>query len=183
MEGNIIGESIIFKDCYTGTDFENKTLDFLRLAGLKAERTGGANDGGIDIVASVNIQGAEYSYFIQCKYYNKPLGKHPIQEAYTGAAFYNNIGKPVVITNNEVTFTSSRTSPHIRRHRPRRPPRRNPQSRRSPPPRRNRSRSPAQTQMSPPPSCPCWRAPTSPRTRFGTSSPRRATSPRIPPGP
>lgn len=106
MEENIITESIIFKGCYTGTDFENKTLDFLRLAGLTAKKTGGANDGGIDIVASANIQGVEYSYYIQCKYYNKPLGKNPIQEAYSGAAFYDNIGKPVVITNNEVTFNA-----------------------------------------------------------------------------
>lgn len=106
MSENIITEDIIFSNCRTGTDFENKTLDFLRLAGLTAQKTGGANDGGIDIVASLNIQGTEYSYYIQCKYYNKPLGKNPIQEVYTGAAFYNNIGKPVVITNNEVTISA-----------------------------------------------------------------------------
>lgn len=104
MSKDLINEDIIFNNCRTGIDFENKTLDFLRLAGLTANRTGGANDGGIDIVASVNIQSIEYSYYIQCKYYNKPLGKSPIQEVYTGCAFYDNIGKPVVITNNEVTF-------------------------------------------------------------------------------
>ena len=106
MSENIITEDIIFSNCRTGTDFENKTLDLLRLAGLIANKTGGANDGGIDIVASVNIQGVEYSYYIQCKYYNKPLGKNPIQEVYSGAAFYGNVGKPVVITNNEVTFNA-----------------------------------------------------------------------------
>ena len=106
MSENIITEDIIFSNCRTGTDFENKTLDFLRLAGLTANKTGGANDGGIDIVASVNIQETEYSYYIQCKYYNKPLGKNPIQEVYSGAAFYGNVGKPVVITNNEVTFNA-----------------------------------------------------------------------------
>lgn len=106
MAKNIINQDIIFNNCRTGTDFENTTLDFLRLAGFTAKKTGGANDGGIDIVASMNIQGDEYSYYIQCKYHNKPLGKPPIQEAYSGAAFYDNIGKPVVITNNEVTFNA-----------------------------------------------------------------------------
>ena len=106
MSENIINKDIIFNNCRTGTDFENKTLDFLRLAGFTAKKTGGANDGGIDIVASVNIQGTEYPYYIQCKYFNKPLGKHPIQEVYSGAAFYDNVGKPVVITNNEVTFNA-----------------------------------------------------------------------------
>lgn len=106
MQANIIPENIVFNNCYSGTEFENKTVDFLRLAGLTANRVGKANDGGIDIEASVNIQGVKYSYYIQCKYYNKPLGKGPIQEVYSGAAFYNNIGKPVVITNNEVTFNA-----------------------------------------------------------------------------
>ena len=106
MQANIIPENIVFNNCYSGTEFENKTVDFLRLAGLTANRVGKANDGGIDIDASVNMQRVKYSYYIQCKYYNKPLGKGPIQEVYSGAAFYNNIGKPVVITNNEVTFNA-----------------------------------------------------------------------------
>lgn len=106
MSENIITEDIIFNNCRTGTDFENKTVDFLRQAGFDAAKIGGANDGGIDIVASVNIQDVKYSYYIQCKYYNKPLGKNPIQEVFTGAAFYGNAGKPVVITNNEVTISA-----------------------------------------------------------------------------
>ena len=106
MSENMIPQDIIFNNCHTGTRFENTTVDFLRLAGFTAKKVGGANDGGIDIVASVNIQNHEYSYYIQCKYYNKPLGKHPIQEVYSGAAFYGNVGKPVVITNNEVTFNA-----------------------------------------------------------------------------
>jgi hypothetical protein len=79
MQANIIPENIVFNNCYSGTEFENKTVDFLRLAGLTANRVGKANDGGIDIEASVNIQGVKYSYYIQCKYYNKPLGKGPNQ--------------------------------------------------------------------------------------------------------
>lgn len=34
MEENIVNQDIIFNNCRTGTDFENKTLDFLRLAVL-----------------------------------------------------------------------------------------------------------------------------------------------------
>lgn len=106
MQENIIPENIVFNNCYSGTEFENKTVDFLRLAGLRANRVNKANDGGIDIEATVNIQGVEYPYYIQCKYYNKPLSKGPIQEVYSGVAFYDNIGKPVVITNNEVIFNA-----------------------------------------------------------------------------
>lgn len=54
----------------------------------------------------MNIQGTKYSYCIQCKYYSKTLTKTPIQEAHTGAAFYDNIGRLVVITNNSVTFNA-----------------------------------------------------------------------------
>ena len=34
MQANIIPENIVFNNCYSGTEFENKTVDFLRLAGL-----------------------------------------------------------------------------------------------------------------------------------------------------
>lgn len=51
MQANIIPENIVFNNCYSGTEFENKTVDFLRLAGLTANRVGKANDGGIDIEA------------------------------------------------------------------------------------------------------------------------------------
>lgn len=103
---NNIKESIIFGNCYSGEDFENTTVKFLQGVGFNAKRVGGPHDGGIDIVASVNIQGVEYSYYIQCKYYNKPLGNHPIQEVYSGSAAYGNGGKPVVITNNKVTVNA-----------------------------------------------------------------------------
>ena len=38
MQANIIPENIVFNNCYSGTEFENKTVDFLRLAGLTANR-------------------------------------------------------------------------------------------------------------------------------------------------
>ena len=43
--------SFLFQDCYTGTDFENKIVDFLSKYGFMAQKTG-SNDGGIDIVAT-----------------------------------------------------------------------------------------------------------------------------------
>lgn len=100
-----MAEDIIFKNCKTGVDFENKTLEFLRLAGFNADKTG-RNDGGIDIIATKDINNSEYKFYIQCKYFNTTLGKHPIQEVYAGANYYadsNGKGIPVVITNNRVT--------------------------------------------------------------------------------
>lgn len=52
-------DNIIFKGCKTGTDFENKTVELLRLVGFTADKTG-RNDGGIDIVATMNIHSKEY---------------------------------------------------------------------------------------------------------------------------
>lgn len=40
--------SFLFQDCYTGTDFENKIVEFLSKYGFMAQKTG-SNDGGIDI--------------------------------------------------------------------------------------------------------------------------------------
>lgn len=90
-------------DCKTGIDYENKVVSMLSGLGFKARRVG-KNDNGVDIFASITINGAEYKFNIQCKYYNMPLGKAPIQQVFTGTSYYNNDGIPVVITNNSVTF-------------------------------------------------------------------------------
>ena len=81
-----MSEDIIFKGCKTGIDFENMTVDFLKKAWLDAHKTG-KNDGGIDIVATTSINGTERKYYIQCKYYNKTVGKHPVQEVYAGSKY------------------------------------------------------------------------------------------------
>lgn len=88
----------------TGTDFENHRVDFLRLLGFTAEHVGGAHDCGVDIIASIHIQGVEHKFLIQCKYYNKPLGKEPIQQIFAGAHFMRSDAYKVVMTNNDVTF-------------------------------------------------------------------------------
>lgn len=92
----------IFKDCKTGVDFENRIVDVFNILGFKANKTG-SNDGGIDIIVEGTVGDTLRKYYIQCKYYNKPLGKTPIQEVYSGTHYYGNDGTPVVITNNHVT--------------------------------------------------------------------------------
>lgn len=90
-------------DCKTGIDYENKVVSMLLSLGFKAQRVG-KNDNGVDIFASKFINKTEYKFNIQCKYYNTPLGKAPIQQVFTGTSYYNNGGIPVVITNNSVTY-------------------------------------------------------------------------------
>ena len=96
---------IILGDFKSGVDFENGVVEIFNDMGIKAAKTG-ANDNGVDIVAVVTYKSVEYKYYIQCKYYNTTLGKHPVQEIYTGAKYYEPTagkGTPVVITNNRVT--------------------------------------------------------------------------------
>ena len=90
--------SFLFQNCYTGTDFENLMVRFLGEHGFRAKKTG-SNDGGIDIIATSITRPIKYSFNIQCKFFNKPLSKAPIQEVYAGTHYYNNGAAPVVITN------------------------------------------------------------------------------------
>lgn len=94
--------SFLFLHCYTGTDFENKVVEFLSMYGFTARKTGN-NDGGIDIVAESTTKPTTYTFNIQCKFFNRPLSKAPIQEVFSGTHYYGNGGRPVVITNNRVT--------------------------------------------------------------------------------
>ena len=91
------------KACKSGTDYELWVLNLLNIAGFNAKRTG-KEDNGVDIMAEINICDTIYKFNIQCKFYNKPIGKAPIQEVYTGSMYYNNNGNPVVITNNRMTI-------------------------------------------------------------------------------
>jgi len=95
-------EDIVFVGCHNGTDFENKVVDVLNQNGFKANRVGN-NDGGVDIAAKSITKPTEYTFNIQCKYFNRTVGKTPVQEVYTGTQYYGNGGYPVVITNNRVT--------------------------------------------------------------------------------
>ena len=87
-----------------GTDFEIEVTDYLLELGFQAKRTG-RNDFGVDIIALKVVNNKEYTFNIQCKYYNKALAFSPIQEVFSGTRYHDNNGIPVVITNN--TFTAS----------------------------------------------------------------------------
>lgn len=90
------------RDCKTGTDFENWVQGVLTAFRFDAKRTGG-NDNGVDIIATTTIGQKEYKYYIQCKFHNRPVGKTPIQEVYTGCQYFGGDGYPVVITNNRMS--------------------------------------------------------------------------------
>ena len=64
--------SFLFQDCYTGTDFENKIVEFLSKYGFMAQKTG-SNDGGIDIVATSDTVPTKYTFNIQC-IFSFPIG-------------------------------------------------------------------------------------------------------------
>lgn len=93
---------IISRSIQSGTDFEVAVTNCLNHLGFDAHRTGN-NDNGVDIVASIELNGKKYSFNIQCKFFNTTLGKGPVQEIFTGSHYYNNGGKPVLITNNIVS--------------------------------------------------------------------------------
>lgn len=90
--------------CLSGADFEDWVVQLLEKCGLTAERTG-KNDCGVDIIAEYNDGKNIHRFYIQCKFYNKPLGKAPIQEIFTGTVFHRGEGggNPVVFTNNYMT--------------------------------------------------------------------------------
>ena len=92
----------MFEGYKSGFEFEEGLVDYLRSSRFEANRTG-KSDCGIDIVAVSNTV-PKYTFNIQCKYQNAPLGKRAVQEVYTGTAYYGNGGKPVVVTNNMYPF-------------------------------------------------------------------------------
>lgn len=92
----------IMFDSKTGIDYEEVIVNFLKGLNFTANRVGN-NDGGVDIFASITLNSTEYNFNIQCKYFNKPLGKGPIQEVFTGTYYYDNGAIPVVCTNNTIT--------------------------------------------------------------------------------
>lgn len=90
------------KDCKSGHDFEVWTQGLLTSLGFDAKLTGG-NDNGVDIIATIKFYGRTYKFYIQCKFFNRPVGKAPVQEVYTGCQYFGGDGYPVVITTNRMT--------------------------------------------------------------------------------
>lgn len=95
--------SLIMVNSYTGVDFENGCVEILEHCGFKAFQTG-KEDKGVDIIASITINGTFKKYYIQCKYQNKTLSIHPVQEIFTGTHYRGADGVPVLITNNHVSY-------------------------------------------------------------------------------
>ena len=88
-----------YADEMDGLEYENYCADLLREQGFThVEITPGSGDFGADILA----QKDGISYAFQCKYYDKPVGVHAVQEIYAGRDFYGcMVG--AVITNCEFT--------------------------------------------------------------------------------
>ena len=86
-------------DAMPGHEFEHFCAELLRKNGFrKVSVTPASGDQGVDIIA---VKGTA-RYAIQCKRYASPLGNKPVQEVYTGRAFYG-CRYGVVMTNS--TFT------------------------------------------------------------------------------
>nr|WP_294658301.1 restriction endonuclease [uncultured Blautia sp.] len=84
-----------------GYEFEHRCAALLKSKGYhRVSVTKGSGDQGIDVIAHK----AGKKYGIQCKYYSSPVGNKAIQEAYSGARFYD-CDRAVVMTNN--TFTKA----------------------------------------------------------------------------
>ena len=90
------------KNCMSGYDFELWVQSILTTLKFDAKRTKG-NDNGVDIIATLDERGHHLKYYIQCKFHNRPVGKTPVQEVYTGCNYFGNDGYPVVITNNRMS--------------------------------------------------------------------------------
>ena len=86
-------------DSLTGQEFEQVCAEILRKNGFEHIRlTKGSGDQGVDIIA--NRDGVRFA--IQCKRWANPLGNTPVQEVYSGKAFYD-CDAAIVMTNS--TFT------------------------------------------------------------------------------
>ena len=84
-----------------GFEFEKRCAAFLKTKGYhKITVTPPSGDQGIDIIAYKS--GLKYG--IQCKYYSAPVGNKAVQEAYSGARFYD-CNRAAVMTNH--TFTKA----------------------------------------------------------------------------
>ena len=82
-----------------GYEYEHACARQLKKFGYnRIEVTSGSGDQGIDIIACRG--GKKYGF--QCKYYDSPVGNFAVQQAYSGASYYD-CDQAVVITNNRFT--------------------------------------------------------------------------------
>lgn len=82
-----------------GLEYEKYCMSFLKKHGFKnIQCTKASGDQGIDILATKHRK----KYGFQCKYYSSSVGNDAVQQAYSGAAYYD-CDVACVITNS--TFT------------------------------------------------------------------------------
>ncbi len=94
-----VSSKVNYDDLVDGHSFEAFCADLLQKNGFEnVVVTSGSGDQGIDILCRKE----EVKYGIQCKCYSKDIGNKAVQEAYSGAQFYN-CHVPVVLTNRDFT--------------------------------------------------------------------------------
>lgn len=93
-------------DSMDGHQFEYFCADLLRKNGFEqVEVTQASGDYGIDVLAEKD----GVSYAIQCKCYSGNVGNHAVQEAHSGASYYNRM-VAVVMTNSYFTEAAKETA-------------------------------------------------------------------------
>lgn len=85
----------------TGIEYEELCAEILRKRGFQVTLTKASGDQGIDIIAWRD--GIKYG--IQCKYYKGSVPNKAVQEAYSGARFYD-CDRAAVMTNSELTASA-----------------------------------------------------------------------------
>lgn len=91
-------EPITEEKIETGEEYERFIGSLVENFGWDVKYTPQTGDQGIDIIANKNGQ----TVAIQCKFYSSPVGNAAIQEAYSGAKFYN-AHQAMVITSSSFT--------------------------------------------------------------------------------
>lgn len=100
------GPKITECDNMDGHDFEYFCAELLKKNGFEnVSVTPGSGDQGIDIIAFKD--GVKYG--IQCKCYSSDIGNKAVQEAFSGAKFYE-CHVPVVLTNRHFTISAKELS-------------------------------------------------------------------------
>lgn len=64
-----------------GVGYEQACLHFLQTRlGMVLQRTGGANDNGVDLIGQWMLEGRQHDCVVQCKHHRKKLGPRTVRE-------------------------------------------------------------------------------------------------------
>ena len=92
-----------------GIKYENYCMNLLKEKGyIDVQNTKASGDQGIDIIAYRD--GIKYGF--QCKYYSSPVGNHAVQEASSGAKYYE-CHVAIVVTNTRFTESAKKLANKI----------------------------------------------------------------------